>query len=613
MTNPIYVIGISAFYHDSAAAITRNGEIIAAAQEERFTRKKHDPRFPVHAIQYCLEAAQIEQTDLAAIAFYDNPALSLDRIIRTLIAAGNDGLSSWLNAAPSWLNKKLFVERQVKKELKVNLPVLFSEHHFSHGASAFYPSPFEEAAVLTVDGVGEWATTTLGVGSGSDLQIIEEIYFPHSLGLLYSAFTQFCGFKVNTGEYKLMGLAPYGKPIYADIIYENLIDIKEDGSFKLNLDYFGYINSESMTNAKFASLFGGDARAPESRISRREMDLAASIQHVTEDVMIKLCRHLRKLSDKPNLCLAGGVALNCVANGKILREGIFDKIWIQPAAGDAGGAIGAAQMVNYSYFNIPRFKGDNIHDSQKGTYLGPSFSNSEIKAYLSYNNFPFDEVTDQKRAEIVAQSLAEGKIVGYMVGRSEFGPRSLGARSILGDARNADTQSKMNLKIKYRESFRPFAPSVLSESCSKYFDLDSESPYMLLVSPVREEIRTPISNTDNKTDDDDLIAVVNQARSTIPAITHVDYSARVQTVEGANKPDYYQVLKEFEKITGYGVIVNTSFNVRGEPIVCSPIDAYTCFMRTEIDVLVMENYILYKEKQPNFQENENWRDTYELD
>jgi carbamoyltransferase len=623
MPNPIYVIGISAFYHDSAAAIIRDGEIIAAAQEERFTRKKHDPRFPVNAIQYCLEAAQIEPTDLAAICFYDNPALSLDRIIRTLIAAGNDGLSSWLNAAPSWLNKKLFVERQVREELKVNVPVLFSEHHFSHAASAFYPSPFAEAAVLTVDGVGEWATTTLGVGNGSDLQILEEIYFPHSLGLLYSAFTQFCGFKVNTGEYKLMGLAPYGKPIYADIIYKNLIDIKEDGSFKLNLDYFGYINSECMTNAKFASLFGGDARAPESRISRREMDLAASIQHVTEDIMIKLCRHLRGLSDKPNLCLAGGVALNCVANGKILREGIFEKIWIQPAAGDAGGAIGAAQMVSHVYFNIPRFrnisplKGDRSDDYQKGSYLGPSFSNPEIKAYLCYNHFPFDEVTDEKRAEIVAQSLADGKIVGYMVGRSEFGPRSLGARSILGDARNPDTQSKMNLKIKYRESFRPFAPSVLPEYCNKYFDLDAESPYMLLVSPVQEKIRTSISNIpnkiDNQIDDNDLIAVVNQARSSIPAVTHVDYSARVQTVDSENKPDYYQVLKEFEKITGYGVIVNTSFNVRGEPIVCSPQDAYKCFMRTDIDVLVMENYILYKEQQPNFEENENWQNTYELD
>ena len=609
MCDSVYVLGISSFYHDAAAAITQNGEIIAAAQEERFTRKKHDPRFPVNAIQFCLEAAQIEPKELAAVAFYDNPVLSLERIVKTLIAAGSDGLSTWLKAAPNWLNRNLFIERLIKQELNINLPVLFCEHHFSHAASAFYPSPFEEAAVLTIDGVGEWATTSLGVGNGSDLQILKEIHFPHSLGLLYSAFTQFCGFKVNTGEYKLMGLAPYGQPTYVDIIYDKLIHVKEDGSFRLNLDYFGYINSDSMTNSAFAELFSGSHREPESRITRREMNLAASIQRVTEDIMLKLSTHLQELTGKSNLCLAGGVALNCVANGKILNKKIFDKIWIQPAAGDAGGAIGAALMVSHVYFNTPRPLVDNIRDCQQGSYLGPAFSNAEVKAFLFNNNFPFEEATDQERAELVARELANGKIIGYFVGRSEFGPRALGARSILGDARNPYTQSRMNLKTKFRESFRPFAPSVLLEKSRDYFKLDHESPYMLLVAPVCEAIRKEASAIDS----DDLIAIVNQLRSFIPAVTHVDYSARVQTVTSTTKPDYYQVLKEFEKLTGVGVIVNTSFNVRGEPIVCSPHDAYICFMRTDIDILVMENCILYKEKQPQFQETQDWRNNYELD
>lgn len=609
MCDSVYVLGISSFYHDAAAAITQNGEIIAAAQEERFTRKKHDPRFPVNAIQFCLEAAQIEPKELAAVAFYDNPVLSLERIVKTLIAAGSDGLSTWLKAAPNWLNRNLFIEKLIKQELNINLPVLFCEHHFSHAASAFYPSPFEEAAVLTIDGVGEWATTSLGVGNGSDLQILKEIHFPHSLGLLYSAFTQFCGFKVNTGEYKLMGLAPYGQPTYVDIIYDKLIHVKEDGSFRLNLDYFGYINSDSMTNSAFAELFGGSHREPESRITRREMNLAASIQRVTEDIMLKLSTHLQELTGKSNLCLAGGVALNCVANGKILNKKIFDKIWIQPAAGDAGGAIGAALMVSHVYFNTPRPLVDNIRDCQQGSYLGPAFSNAEVKAFLFNNNFPFEEATDQERAELVARELANGKIIGYFVGRSEFGPRALGARSILGDARNPYTQSRMNLKTKFRESFRPFAPSVLLEKSRDYFKLDHESPYMLLVAPVCEAIRKEASAIDS----DDLIAIVNQLRSFIPAVTHVDYSARVQTVTSTTKPDYYQVLKEFEKLTGVGVIVNTSFNVRGEPIVCSPHDAYICFMRTDIDILVMENCILYKEKQPQFQETQDWRNNYELD
>jgi carbamoyltransferase len=609
MPKRLSVLGISAFYHDAAAALVRDGEIIGAAQEERFTRKKHDRRFPVNAIQYCLEASQVDPRDLDAVAFYDNPLLSLDRIIRTLVVAGDNGLPNWLRSAPGWLGSNLCIERLVREELKADIPVLFSEHHFSHAASAFYPSPFDEAAVLTIDGVGEWATTTLGAGCGSNLEIFEEIHFPHSVGLLYSAFTQFCGFKVNSGEYKLMGLAPYGRPIYAERIYEKLIDVKPDGSFRLNLEYFGYIHSLSMTNSAFAELFDGPARQPESRITRREMDLAASIQAVTEDVMLRLCRHLRELTDKPNLCLAGGVALNCVANGKVLSERIFDRIWIQPAAGDAGGSLGAALMVSHAYFDIPRLRANGIEDLQKGSYLGPAYSNAEVKAFLSSRRLPFHEVTEDERARVVARHLADGKIIGYMVGRMEFGPRALGARSILGDARQPDTQSRMNLKIKFRESFRPFAPSVLRNRMADYFELDTDSPYMLLVVPVREELRTPTVPIDG----DEMIPIVNQVRSSIPAVTHVDYSARVQTIDSSSKWDYYQLIEEFRALTGVGVIVNTSFNVRGEPIVCSPQDAYVCFMRTNLDVLVLENCILYKEEQPLFQESEDWRNQYELD
>lgn len=609
MPKPIHVLGISAFYHDSAAAMVRDGEIVAAAQEERFSRRKHDPRFPTHAIDYCLEAAQLDPRDLDAVAFYDSPVLSLDRIIRTLVVAGRDGLPTWLRSAPSWLSGNLAVERLVKEHLKADIPVLFSEHHFSHAASAFYPSPFEEAALLTLDGVGEWATTTLGAGRGNDVAIHKEIHFPHSLGLLYSAFTQFCGFKVNSGEYKLMGLAPYGRPVYADSIFEKLIDVKPDGSFRLNMDYFGYLDSLSMTNAAFAGLFGGPGREPEGRITRREMDLAASIQAVTEEVMRRLCRTLRELTGMRHLCLAGGVALNCVANGKVAREGIFDRLWIQPAAGDAGGSLGAALMVSHAYFDVPRPRPDGARDRQQGSFLGPAYSNAEVKAFLSYHDYPYREVTDEERARLVAGCLADGKAVGYMVGRMEFGPRALGARSILGDPRRADTQSRMNLKVKFRESFRPFAPSVLRERAGDYFELDGESPYMLLVAPVREELRlsTPAA------DGDDMIPIINQVRSSIPAVTHVDYSARVQTVDADTKPDYYQLLQEFEARTGAGVLVNTSFNVRGEPIVCTPRDAYICFMRTDLDVLVLENCILFKEAQPAFAETEDWRAKYELD
>lgn len=609
MTRPHYVLGLSAFYHDSAAALVRDGEIIAAAQEERFSRKKHDPRFPVNAINYCLEEAEIEASDLAAVVFYDNPVLTLDRILRTLGRAGERGLPSWIQGAPGWLAVKLFVEKMVRRELKENLKVLFVEHHLSHAASAFYPSPFEEAAVLTLDGVGEWATTSLCAANRDGIQILEEIHFPHSLGLLYSAFTQYCGFKVNSGEYKLMGLAPYGRPVYADRIRSSLIDIKEDGSFRLDTKYFGFLDSLAMTNSEFDALFGGPARKPESRITRREMDLAASIQAVTEEVVLKIARHLRKKTGSPNLCMAGGVALNCVANGKLLREGIFDRIWIQPAAGDAGGALGAAMMGVHGYFDVPRPPVSPQRDRQKGSYLGPRYSNSEVRSFLDFYGYPYELVDDAERARRAARALADGKIVGYFVGRAEYGPRSLGARSILGDARSPTTQSTMNLKIKFRESFRPFAPSVLEGRCADYFELSAESPYMLLIAPVRESRRRPVEDATGE----DLIQIVNQARSDIPAVTHVDYSARVQTVGPVEKPDYHQLLREFETLTGEGVIVNTSFNVRGEPIVHAPQDAYACFMRTDIDVLVLENCILRKESQPPFQEKGDWRTEYELD
>ena len=608
-SEPVYVLGVSALYHDAAAALTRDGAVLAAAQEERFTRKKHDPRFPVHAIQYCLEAGQIEASDLRAVAFYDNPVLSLDRIVRTLAQAGKPGMEGWLAAAPGWLSRKLFIERLVHEELGTRVPVLFSEHHFSHAASAFYVSPFEEAAVLTIDGVGEWATTALGLGRGNDLHIIKEIHFPHSLGLLYSTFTHFCGFKVNSGEYKLMGLAPYGQPVYADLIRRELIDIKDDGSFRLNMKYLAYTRSRQMSNGAFAALFGGPARQPESRITRREMDLAASIQVVTEEVVLKLCRHLKQLTGQSNLCLAGGVALNCVANGKLLRERVFDHIWVQPAAGDAGGSLGAALMATHVYCGVPRPPVEAHGDGMQGSFLGPAFSNAEVQAFLNDHQYPYDEMTDDERARHVAGVLAQGKIVGYMVGRMEFGPRALGARSILGDARNPRTQSLMNLKIKFRESFRPFAPAVLRERCGDYFELETDSPYMLLVAPIQPHLRRPVAREHGE----DLIEVVNQERSSIPAVTHVDYSARVQTVDRDRKPDFHRVLEEFEKLTGVGVLVNTSFNVRGEPIVCSPLDAYRCFMRSDIDVLVMENCVLEKTRQPPFQDVENWRQEYALD
>ncbi len=608
------VLGISAFYHDSAAAIVRDGQIIAAAQEERFSRKKHDPRFPKHAVNYCLEEAFIQPNDLDAIVFYDDPLLTWDRVVHNCLHAGASSHDHFAKAAPSILGNKLWVQESVQRSLgslgKLN-KLLYTEHHMSHAASAFYPSPFEESAIVTLDGVGEWCTTSLGHGRGNKIELIKEIHYPHSLGLLYSAITYYCGFKVNSGEYKLMGLAPYGQPKYKKVILDHLIDIKPDGSYRLNTDYFGFINGVVMTNEKFHSLFGGAPREPESRITRREMDVAASIQAVTNDLVSRIAKHAKQMTGSKNLVLAGGVALNCVANGELLREGVFDGIWIQPAAGDAGGSLGAALLASHMYFDVPRVKSANGRDQQKGSYLGPAYRTAEVKAFLDRHEYPYEYVSDLgNRAKKIAQAMADGKIVGYLAGRMEFGPRALGARSIIGDPRNADTQVIMNKKIKYRESFRPFAPSVLAEDVSEYFEMDCESPYMLLVAPVCKERQRKSDMSDFDKGDDDMLKVVRQVRSDIPAITHVDYSARVQSVAVEDKPDYHRVIEEFKKLTGFGVIVNTSFNVRGEPIVCSPKDAYTCFMRTEIDLLVLEDCLLWKDKQPKFVDNQDWTKEY---
>lgn len=614
----VITLGISAFYHDSAAALCRDGEIIAAAQEERFTRKKHDARFPKHAINYCLGEAYVEADEINAIVFYDNPLLCLDRILQSFAMAGRCGFppeieSQWQRAAQSTLGAKWNVAEMIRDTLKCDVPIHFTWHHLSHAASAFYPSPFKEAAILTVDGVGEWATTSLGVGEHSDIKILKEIHYPHSLGLLYSAFTYFCGFKVNSGEYKLMGLAPYGTPRFADKIRDYLIEVRCDGSYRLNLEYFGFMDSKSMTNSRFDELFEGPPRTPETPITRREMDLAASIQLVTEEVMLGLVEHSRKLSSKRNLVLAGGVALNCVANGKILRRGAFDKVWIQPAAGDAGGALGAALLGQYKLFNVER-KVHPTEDSQKGSYLGPSYSSEEVRAFLDGKNVPYARIEDGgSRAKIVAEVLSSGKVVGFFSGRMEFGPRALGARSILGDPRNPETQVSMNLKIKYRESFRPFAPTVLSSHAKEYFEIDAKSPYMLLVAPLVAGRRTKMDWSKFNEGSDDLMNLVRQARSDLPAITHIDYSARVQTLDQDKHPDFAAVLEEFGKLTGYYVLVNTSFNVRGEPIVCSPKDAYLCFMRTEIDLLVLEDCLLYKDKQSPLKDDTDWRNEYELD
>jgi len=604
----MYILGISAFYHDSAACLLKDGKILSAAQEERFSRKKHDPRFPRNAIKYCLKEANVEAQDLDYVVFYDKPILTFERLLMSYLTVAPRGLRSWLEAMPLWLGQKLYIPKVIQRETGYEGDVLFTEHHEAHAASAFYPSPFDEAAIFTMDGVGEWATASYGFGKGNELTLLKELHFPDSLGLLYSAFTYFTGFKVNSGEYKLMGLAPYGVPRYKELILSELVDLKEDGSIRLNLSYFDFLGGLRMTNRRFSKLFGGPPRKPETEITQREMDIAASIQSVTEDVIMKMAWHVYKETKQKNLCLAGGVALNCVANGRILREGPFKDIWIQPAAGDAGGAMGAALAVWYRYLGNERLSPKG-QDSQRGSYLGPSFSNGVVKSFLDAKGYPFHELNSVNRSRTIAEQIAEGKIVGYMAGRMEFGPRALGARSILGDARRQDTQRVMNLKIKYRESFRPFAPTVLEEKVSEYFEIDRPSPYMLLVADIQKNRRLPQPSADARP----MLERLKVKRSDIPAVTHLDYSARLQTVNRKDKPDYHEIISEFEKLTGCAVIVNTSFNVRGEPIVCTPQDAYRCFMRTEMDVLVIENCILFKEEQPPWGEKGDWRSELELD
>ena len=604
----MYILGISCFYHDSAACIIRDGNILAAAQEERFTRKKHDPRFPKNAVGYCLEEAGITLDDLDHVVFYDKPFLTFERLLLSYLTVAPKGLRSWLEAMPLWLGQKLYIPKVMQREIGYDGDVLYTEHHEAHAASAFYPSPFREAAILTVDGVGEWATASYGFGKDNGITLLKELHFPDSLGLLYSAFTYFTGFRVNSGEYKLMGLAPYGVPRYRDLILSELVDLKKDGSIRLNMSYFDFLGGLRMTNRRFGKLFGGPPRKPESEITEREMDIAASIQAVTEETVLRMATQVHRETGQRNLCLAGGVALNCVANGRILREGPFEDIWIQPAAGDAGGALGAALSVWYRYLDNSR-AAPRGGDSQMGSYLGPVFPSESVGDYLKSHGYPHHPLDRTGRAGVIAGHMASGKIVGYMTGRMEFGPRALGARSILGDPRREDTQTVMNLKIKFRESFRPFAPSVLEERAPEYFDTDRPSPYMLLVANVIEEKRIPQPTGDGKS----MLARLKMKRSDIPAVTHLDYSARLQTVNRNDKPDYYEVISEFERITGCPVIVNTSFNVRGEPIVCSMEDAYRCFMRTEMDVLVMEDYMLLKEEQPEWKEAGDWRSELELD
>jgi len=607
------ILGISAYYHDSAAALLRDGKIVAAAQEERFSRKKHDSRFPIHAVNYCLSEANLHTDNLDAIAFYDKPITKFARILETYFSVAPKGLRSFMMAVPLWMREKLWIPMQMEKALEdggLTLPenIYFPEHHESHAASAFYPSPYPSAAILTVDGVGEWATSTIGHGVGRDIKILEELRFPHSLGLLYSAFTYFTGFRVNSGEYKLMGLAPYGKPKYVRQIYDHLLDIRDDGSFRLNMDYFNYLSGLTMTNDKFADLFGGPARSPESEITEREMDIAKSIQEVTEEVVMRMARHAREVTGEKYLCMAGGVALNCVANGRLLRENVFDDIWIQPAAGDAGGALGAAYMVWHMAHDQPR-EAAGPGDSMSGSYLGPAFSDEEIGAFLDKNGYVGHQLNGDAWAREIASIMADDKVVGLCQGRMEFGPRALGGRSIIGDARSPKMQSVMNLKIKYRESFRPFAPTCLEERVSDFFELDRASPYMLLVAPVKKERCKGLEESETLPIRDRI----NQIRSDVPAITHVDFSARVQTVTPETNKRYYDIIKAFEDLTGYGIIINTSFNVRGEPIVCTPEDAYRCFMRTEMDVLVLDSFILRKEEQPPWVEEKDWREDYVLD
>ena len=611
----MHILGISAYYHDSAACLLRNGEIVAAAQEERFTRKKHDAAFPANAVRYCLREGGISAKDVQHVAFYDKPFLKFERLLETYIAFAPRGFQSFRVAIPVWLREKLFLKDLLNKELTKLDPdqdwlsrLLFGEHHMSHAASAFFPSPFESAAVLTLDGVGEWATSSLAVGAGNKLEVQREIHFPHSLGLLYSAFTYYTGFKVNSGEYKLMGLAPYGEPRYVDPIYANLIDVKDDGSFRLNLAYFDYCTGLKMTNERFAELFGGHARRTEEPLTQKHMDLAASIQKVTEDIMLKLTRAAAKQTGQRNLCLAGGVALNCVANGKILRDGAFERVWIQPASGDAGGALGAALSAHYGLLDQPRTVSSGA-DSMRGSYLGPAYSQAEIEAGLTAAGARFETLSDEQLIQRSAQDLADGCALGWFQGRMEFGPRALGGRSILGDPRSPTMQKTLNLKVKYRESFRPFAPSVLCEDVKDWFEFDGNSPYMLLVADIVKPRRRAMTDAEQALFGIDKL---NVPRSDLPAVTHVDYSARLQTVHPDTNPRYHALLTEFKRITGCPVVINTSFNVRGEPIVCTPTDAFRCFMGSEIESLAVGNAYLHKSQQDGALKLD-YKNAFELD
>jgi carbamoyltransferase len=611
----LYILGISAYYHDSAACLVRDGQIVAAAQEERFTRKKHDSDFPARAVEFCLRQAGIESEEVDFVAFYDKPLLKFERLLETYIDYAPRGLRSFLKAMPLWLREKLWTREQVAEQAGYGGKVLFTEHHESHAASAFFPSPFETAAVLTMDGVGEWATSSYGYGRGNELHLLKELHFPHSLGLLYSAFTYYTGFRVNSGEYKVMGLAPYGEPRYVRQILDEVVDLREDGSLRLNMKYFNFAHGLTMTSAAFDELFGGAPRRPESELTQREMDLARSVQEVTEEAMLRMARHVRRETGERNLCLAGGVALNCVGNGRILREGIFERVWIQPAAGDAGGSLGAALSVWYQYLGHERRVADvcgGHADGMRGSYLGPAYTNEEILAFLETTGARYSLMRRDELAETVARRLADEKVVGWFQGRMEFGPRALGARSILGDPRSPRMQSQMNLKIKFRESFRPFAPSVVRERVADFFELDADSPYMLLVAPVREHLRRAMTDEEER-----LFGVekLNVPRSTIPAVTHVDYSARIQTVRREDNAAYYDLIASFGRLTGCPVLVNTSFNVRGEPIVCTPEEAYTCFMRTEMDCLVLGDFLLEKSEQGEtpFADDAAWQEEFQLD
>jgi carbamoyltransferase len=609
MAATTHILGISAFYHDSAAALVRDGEIVAAASEERFTRKKGDADFPANAVEYCLREAGITTKDLTHVGFYDKPILKFERILETYLGTAPRGFRQFLMAGPLWIKEKLFMDRRLHDALRYDGDILYAEHHESHAASAFFPSPFEEAAILTMDGVGEWATASLGVGRGNDIELWKELLWPDSLGLLYSAFTYYTGFKVNSGEYKVMGLAPYGEPKYVQLIYDHLIDLKEDGSFRVNQEYFDYLSGFTMTNSRFDALFGAPPRVPETHLTQRDMDLARSVQDVCEEIMLRMARTVHRASGLDKLCLAGGVALNCVGNGKLLREGPFKQLWIQPAAGDAGGALGVAQLIWHRHCGRPR-RVTPGKDAMQGGYLGPGFRDEEIEAYLKAAGAVYQRLERSPLLETVARLLADEKIVGWFNGRMEFGPRALGSRSILGDPRSPRMQAQMNLKIKFREGFRPFAPSVLRERVSDWFELDRDSPYMLLVAPVKQGRQIPMTAEQRRLWGFDLL---NQPRSDIPAVTHIDYSARVQTVSREVNPDYYDLIAEFEKLTGCPVVVNTSFNVRGEPIVCSPKDALTCFMRTHIDALVLGPFLLHKAEQPAWEETKNWKQEFQLD